>query len=158
MAVDIALKFERVRTRGDHNDLRLTLGLYRHKCDSYYLAIDESPTAARQLGQNLARLLDQWFEQVDGLKVAGGVAYLPYDFSDQCTAWLRVSSGDGRTAEVQAGWSLIEAWGIAPSNYTATAPEVTDFDPIADARIECSLADLAATIAMNRTALAATGP
>ncbi|MFD6940291.1 hypothetical protein ACFWAP_29590 [Streptomyces goshikiensis] len=64
----------------------------------------------------------QWATQVEGLRRVGGTAYLPYDFSDQCTAWLRVSSRDGETVEVQAGWSLIEAWGIEPSNYLATGP------------------------------------
>ncbi|MFE6273180.1 hypothetical protein ACFVQ9_30825 [Streptomyces goshikiensis] len=69
-----------------------------------------------------------------------------------------MSSRDGETVEVQAGWSLIEAWGIEPSNYLATAPEVSDFDPIAGARISCSLDDLTACISANGIALEATGP
>ncbi|MEV8530836.1 hypothetical protein [Streptomyces sp. NPDC051211] len=158
MAADVALHFDRVRTRGDHNDLRLRIGSHRHTCDSYYLAIDGSPEAPGGMGPRLARLLEQWHAQILGLKDAGGTVYLPYDFSDQCTAWLRVTSADGRTAEVQAGWSLIEAWGIEPANYLATAPEVADFDPIAAARIECSLTELATRIAANRATLAATGP
>ncbi|WP_307714990.1 hypothetical protein [Streptomyces sp. V4I23] len=157
VTADVALQFERLAVRGDHRDLRLRIGSYRHSCDSYYLAIDESPTAARSLGANLARLLEQWSTQVDALKGTGGTAYLPYDFSDQCTAWLRVSSVDGRTAEVQAGWSSIEGWGIEPSNYVATAPEVTDFAPISNARIECALTDLTACFGSNRDALAASG-
>ncbi|MFD4140305.1 hypothetical protein [Streptomyces sp. NPDC058572] len=155
MTATVALKFERLAKKGDHSDLRMDIGAHRHACDSYYLVIDQS--ASRHLGANLARLLEQWMEQVDELRDAGGTAYLPYDFSDQCTAWLRVSSTDGRTAEVQAGWSLVEAWRIKPSNYRATAPEITDFDPIANAQIECSLDDLAACIAGNRDALAASG-
>ncbi|MGW7285551.1 hypothetical protein ACWGH4_08645 [Streptomyces sp. NPDC054847] len=158
MTASIALRFERVSTKGDHRDLRLHIGKHRHTCDSYYLAIDESPTASRHLGASLARLLEQWMEQVNELRDAGGVAYLPYDFSDQCTAWLRVSSADGRTVDVQAGWSLVEAWGIEPSNYRATTSEITDFDPIARAHIECSLDELSRCLATNRDALAATGP
>ncbi|MFF2789466.1 hypothetical protein ACFVT6_22365 [Streptomyces sp. NPDC058049] len=69
-----------------------------------------------------------------------------------------MTSLDGETAEVQAGWSRIEAWGIEPSNYLATAPEVTDFDPINRARIACSLDDLTACITANGIALEATGP
>ncbi|MDX2812179.1 hypothetical protein PV410_06370 [Streptomyces sp. PA03-5A] len=103
---------------------------------------------------NLTRLLEQWIEQVNELRDAGGTAYLPYDFSDQCTAWLRVSSTDGDTAVVQAGWSLIEAWGIETSDYRATAPDITDFKPIANAQIECSLDDLATRIAINRDSFA----
>lgn len=111
---DVALHFERVRTRGAHNDLRLRIGPHRQKCDSYYFAIDDSPQAPGGLGPRLARLLDQWITQVARLTDGGGTAYLPYDFSDQCRAWLRVSSADGQSAEVQAGWSLREAWESHP--------------------------------------------
>ncbi|WP_432178249.1 hypothetical protein [Streptomyces sp. NBC_00063] len=158
MTASLAFRFERRSTKGAHDDLQLQIGTHRHRCDSYYLAIDESPTALRHLGASLAHLLDQWMEQVDELRGTGGVAYLPYDFSDQCTAWLRVSSADGRTADIQAGWSLVEAWGIEPSNYRATAPEITDFDPIHNAQIECSMSDLLRHLAANRDVLAATGP
>lgn len=48
--------------------------------------------------------------------------------------------------------------GIAPSDYLATASEVTDFDPITNARTECSLPELLARIEADRTTLAATGP
>ncbi|WP_354387411.1 hypothetical protein [Streptomyces atratus] len=158
MLTDVALHFDRVSTRGDHKDLRLRIGSHHHKCDSYYLAIDESPTAPGGLGARLARLLEQWTAQIASLKDGGGTVYLPYDFSDQCTAWLQVSSADGQTAEIQAGWSAIEAWGIEPSNYLSTAPEVADFDPIASAQVGCSLTELAARIDANRATLAATGP
>ncbi|MEV7559046.1 hypothetical protein [Streptomyces sp. NPDC089795] len=80
------------------------------------------------------------------------------DFSDQCTGWLRVSSEDGQAAEVQAGWSLIEGWRITPSDHLAAAARVQDFDPITGTHIQCSLDDLAAQVAANRSALAATGP
>ncbi|MET9700653.1 hypothetical protein ABZY31_27550 [Streptomyces sp. NPDC006529] len=158
MTEHVALHFERVRTRGAHSDLRLRIGPHRHICDSYYFALDDAPEAPGGLGARLVRLLEQWSAHVRGLRDGGGTAYLPYDFSDQCTAWLRVSSIDGQRAEVQAGWSLIEAWGIAPSDYLATAPEVTDFDPIPRARTECSLTDLLARIEADRITLAATGP
>ncbi|MDQ8706657.1 hypothetical protein RCO28_29905 [Streptomyces sp. LHD-70] len=158
MTASVALRFERISPEGDHRDLRLHIGAHRHTCDSYYLAIDESPTAVQHLGSGLARLLDQWMEQVDELRGTGGIAYLPYDFSDQCTAWLRVSSADGGTADVQAGWSLVEGYGFDPSNYRATAPEITDFEPISNAQIACSLEDLSSCLVANRDALAATGP
>ncbi|MET9960969.1 hypothetical protein ABZ128_18265 [Streptomyces sp. NPDC006326] len=158
MTADLALRFERISSRGAHNDLRLSIGTHRHVCDSYYFAIDQSPTAAGAgLGTKMGRLLEQWNEQVAELVGSGGIAYLPYDFSDQCTAWLRVSSPDGQTALVQAGWSRIEAWGIEPSDYADT-PEVTDFAPIDGAGIECSLLDLTACIEANRAASVATGP
>ncbi|MER7534723.1 hypothetical protein ABTX77_08010 [Streptomyces sp. NPDC097704] len=155
MTTTVPLSFDRLDQRGDHDDLCLHLGAYSHTCDSYYLAIDESPTASESLGADLARLLEQWRDQVEALKGTGGTAYLPYDFSDQCTAWLRVTSADGRDAEVTAGWSLVEGWSINPSDYVATAPEITDFKPLPDAQIECSLDDLSQCIALNAKAHAA---
>ncbi|MET9598896.1 MULTISPECIES: hypothetical protein [unclassified Streptomyces] len=158
MPAGIALHFDRVSTKGSHNDLRLRIGLYQQNCDSYYFGLDEAPTAPGGLGARLARLLDQWSSQIAGLGLAGGTAYLPFDFSDQCTAWLRVSSEDGQAAEVQAGWTLIEGWSISPSDYLAAAAQVQDFDPIPGARIQCSLGDLAAQVDANRSTLVATGP
>ncbi|MFE7546821.1 hypothetical protein [Streptomyces gardneri] len=155
MTTTVPLSLERLDKDGDHDDLCLHIGAYRHTCDSYYLAIDESPTASRHLGADLARLLEQWRDQVDELKGKGGTAYLPYDFSDQCTAWLRVTSVDGRDAEVSAGWNGVEGWSINPSNYVETAPEITDFKPLPDAQIECSLDDLSQRIALNAEAHAA---
>ncbi|MFD0074029.1 hypothetical protein ACFVIY_16505 [Streptomyces sp. NPDC127166] len=155
MTTTVPLRLERLDERGSHDDLCLHLGAYSHTCDSYYLVIDEAPTASQSLGANLARLLEQWRDQVDELKGTGGTAYLPYDFSDQCTAWLCVTSADGREAEVSAGWSGVEGWSINPSNYVATAPKITDFKPLPDAQIECSLDDLSQCIAMNAEAHAA---
>ncbi|MET9961606.1 hypothetical protein ABZ128_21545 [Streptomyces sp. NPDC006326] len=87
MTADLALRFERISNRGAHNDLRLSIGTLRHVCDSYYFATDQSPTVAGAgLGAKLGRLLEQWKEQVAELVGPGGIAYFPYDFSDQCTA------------------------------------------------------------------------
>ncbi|MFE6932165.1 hypothetical protein ACFVDT_09075 [Streptomyces sp. NPDC057699] len=157
MSTDVALHFDRVRTKGSRNDLRLCIGTYQHGCDSYYFALDDSPSVPGGLGHRLSRLLEQWSSQVADLRSGGGTAYLPYDFSDQCTAWLRVTSADGEAAEVQAGWSLVEGWGIYPSDYLSAAPAVSDFDPITGARVECSLVALAARIKDNRATLEATG-
>ncbi|MET9473066.1 hypothetical protein [Streptomyces sp. NPDC002922] len=120
--------------------------------------MDDSPTVLGGLGLRLSRLLEQWSSQVASLRDGGGTVYLPYDFSDQCTAWLRVSSSDGQTAKVQAEWSLIEGWGIYPSDYLSTAPAVADFDPIAGAQVVYSLIDLAARIDANLATLEATAP
>ncbi|CAL9408451.1 hypothetical protein [Streptomyces sp. enrichment culture] len=116
----------------------------------YYLAIDGSTTPRGGLGERLARLLDQWIVQIEGLQVRGGTAHLPCDFSDQCTTWLRVSSDDGEAALVEAGWSLVEGYGIPPCDYPRTLPEITDFAPIAGARTEWRLADLLGRVAHLR--------
>lgn len=155
MTASITLSFEVLRDKSSHDNLRLRLGPYRHTCDSFYLDIDDSPTASSDLRTDLARLLEQWRSQVDELKGIGGTAYLPYDFSDECTGWLRVTSTDGHNAEVQAGWSWVNCWTLIPSDYLTTAPEITDFDPEANARIVCSLEDLSQCIAANAKTLTA---
>jgi len=143
------IRFDRVVTdRGVHNDLELRLGSYRHTADSYYLAIDDSPTAGETVEENLARLLDQWIDRVRRLG-GGGEALLPYDFSDQCTAWLRVDSADGRTAVVQAGWSGIEGWTFLPTNI-AEGEQPRYLQLIEGARVECRLPDLVAALERNR--------
>lgn len=151
---DTPLRFERTTDRDVHGDLLLRLGVYRHRCDSYYLAIDESDQAGDTLVDALTRLLDQWLVQLRGL-AHGGVALLPFDFSDQCTAWLRVSTSADARAVVEAGWSNVEGWRIQASDYLATAPEITDFVPVANARIECSLEALVRSIQNERDAITA---
>ncbi|MER7624372.1 hypothetical protein [Streptomyces sp. NPDC126503] len=101
------------------------------------------------------RLLEQWRSQVDGLRGAGGTAYLPYEFSDECTGWLRVSSAEGHNAEVQAGWTMVSGWSFTPSDYLETAQQIADFEPEANARIECFLDDLSQRITTNAETLTA---
>ncbi|MFE5538868.1 hypothetical protein [Streptomyces sp. NPDC056492] len=157
MPAGVVLSFDRLPTASSYDDLKLTIGSFQHICDSSYLSIDLYPTDTDDLGGALARLLEQWSTQVNGLRGVGGTVHLPYDFSDQCTAWLRVSSADGHAAEVQAGWSAIPGWDVNPFGYIAEAREVSDFKPLPEARITCRLADLAARIDANRIALQSTG-
>ncbi|MFK0253476.1 hypothetical protein [Streptomyces sp. NPDC090445] len=157
MPTDVALSLDRLTAPSSYDDLMLTIGTFQHICDSSYLSIDLYPTDTADLGGALARLLEQWSTQVDGLRGVSGTAYLPYDFSDQCTAWLRVSSADGHAIEVQAGWSTIPGWNVNPFDYIAEAREVPGFKPLPEARITCLLDDLAARINANRITLASTG-
>jgi hypothetical protein len=145
---DVAIGLERTTDREVHGDLVLRLGTYRHTSDSYYLAVDHSPTAGATVEENLVRLLDQWIQQLRQL-TPGGTAFLPFDFSDQCTAWLRVDCSDADRAAVQAGWSAIEGWRILPSSFTDAA-EPEDFAPITNTVINCRLSDLITTLRHNR--------
>ncbi|MFD9522379.1 hypothetical protein [Streptomyces sp. NPDC059979] len=140
-----------------YDDLKLTIDSYEYICDSSCLSIDLYPADTDDSGGALARLLEQWGTQAGGLRGVGGTVYLPFDFSDQCTAWLRVSSGDGHAAEIQAGWSAIPGWRVNPFNHIPEGREVSDFRPLPEARITCLLGDLAARIDANRIALASTG-
>ncbi|WP_327248481.1 hypothetical protein [Streptomyces sp. NBC_01320] len=147
----VALHLKRTTDQGIHDDLLLRLGVWRHACDSYYFASDETPTTGADVAQQLARLLEQWGEQVQQLRPTGGTAFLPFDFSDECTGWLRVTSPDGNHARVEAGWSLIEGWSFYPSDIADTARNVVDFEPVTNTAVDCRIEDLLATIAHNRT-------
>ncbi|MFF8269163.1 hypothetical protein ACF059_17490 [Streptomyces sp. NPDC016562] len=157
MPADVAQRLDRLPEARSYDDLKLTIDTFEHLCDSSYLSMDLSPTDTDDLGGALSRLLEQWMIQIEGLRSLGGTAYLPYDFADQCTAWLRVSSTDGHAADVQAGWSEIPGWDVNPFDYIPQDREVLDFKPLPEARITCLLDDLAARINANRIALASTG-
>ncbi|NXY93760.1 hypothetical protein HYE82_04975 [Streptomyces sp. BR123] len=153
----VALHFERTDgRRGRGGDLLLRLGAWRQVCDSYYLSVDDAPTARGDLTRRIARLLEQWEEQVAGIPGrAGGTAFLPFDFSDQYTGWLRVASEDGVRARVEAGWSrVLEGWSFPPSDIAGAAGSVRDFDPVAGARLDCSVSGLLAAITAVRRGFA----
>ncbi|GGT30295.1 hypothetical protein GCM10010176_088590 [Nonomuraea spiralis] len=76
-----------------------------------------------------------------------------YWISDQCTAWLRVSSPNGSETTVEAGWSSIEGWSFSPSDFAETAT-VHDFESVVNASVECDLGDLIAAVAQNRDSFA----
>ncbi|MGW4809090.1 hypothetical protein [Kitasatospora sp. NPDC004272] len=157
MTVRVPLRFSRTTDLGCHGDLLLELGGWRHECDSYYLAIDDSPRAGADIARGLVRLLDQWLEQLERLPQlgTGGRVFLPFDFSDEYTGWLRVSNGGGGPVTVEAGWSGAEGWSFHPSDVAGTAELVRDFKPIDGAGIECGLGDLVAAVTGNRAELGA---
>ena len=75
------------------------------QCDSHYFLIDhdvqpEGREDDARVRHVLALLMDQWWRAVAALG-DGGVCYLPYDFSDQYTGWLRCEAG-GRDLKVHA--------------------------------------------------------
>jgi hypothetical protein len=113
-----------------HDDLVLRCGDRQWRCDSYYLAIDPGISREAEEGDNktrlvLQRLTDQWTAAVKSL-VDGGIAFLPYDLSDQCTAWLRCRA-QGDLLEIHHGWSEIEGYSFLPSDVGPLLHEVPDF-------------------------------
>jgi hypothetical protein len=151
MTAHVPLHFARTTDRSVHDDLLLKLGAWRHVCDSYYVAIDESLEAGADIASGLVRLLDQWLEQLERLPLVGRPVFLPFDFSDQFTGWLRVSSLSGSRVVVEAGWSAVEGWSFCPSDIADTADRLSDFEPVNNASIECELGDLVMAIGGNRT-------
>ncbi|MFJ8621926.1 hypothetical protein ACIRD3_03665 [Kitasatospora sp. NPDC093550] len=155
MTTHVPLHFTRTTGLGVHDDLLLRLGAWWHACDSYYLGLDDSPTMGADIGSGLVRLLDQWLEQLDRLPAAEGPAFLPFDFSDQCTGWLRVSSVSAERVVVEAGWSAVEGWSFYPSDIAETAAGLADFEPIENTAIACELDALLLTVAGIRAGFAA---
>lgn len=115
--VDLTLNLELDGTA--HDDVVLVLAGVSYRCDSYYFALDQCVDPDREddvkVRAVVRRLLEQWRQAVASLE-PGEFTYLPYDFSDQCTAWLRCHriSGTKRLAIVH-GWSSLEGWSIVPS-------------------------------------------
>jgi hypothetical protein len=113
--VNLSLTFHDNNT--EHQDIVLRFDGREWICDSYYFAIDSEllPEVEddRKIRAVLLRLHEQWLEAVQGLKF-GEIAYLPFDFSDQCTGWLRCTATSTGYSVVQ-GWSSVEGWSFSPS-------------------------------------------
>jgi hypothetical protein len=127
--MDLTLRFDDKMT--GHNDLVLFFAGQSWVCDSYYLALDRKLLPDREDADKvravLQRLLLQWLEAVDNMP-DGGTVFLPYDFSDQCTAWLRCQrSGSGVT--VSHGWANVEGWSFFPSAVGEYLSDLPGFRP-----------------------------
>jgi hypothetical protein len=121
--MSLSLRWEVART-GGHNDLVLRVGEFIHRCDSYYMSLDDSVPRSEpgrtKVAAVLIDLLAQWLRALEGL-ADGATTYWPFDFSDQCTGWLRVVRSGGHV-ELLPGWSLLEGYGFWPSSYGSLQP------------------------------------
>jgi hypothetical protein len=132
-----------------HGDLVLEIGGEHWRCDSYFLWCENpKPDAdhAAIVTSVLAKLIDQWVTALCGL-VPGSSCFLPYDFSDQFTRWLRCTL-EGSDLVVQRGWSEIEGWSFAPSDIGELLANVPDFrseGPTVSIHRESMLRSLAGT-------------
>ena len=95
-------------------------------------------------------LLDEWVTQLERLLSGGGTVMLPFNFSDECTGWLRVTSHDAFVAEVQAGWSGLGQYSFVAAEFAAVGAALTDFEPILNARIERRLQEIITAVEMCR--------
>jgi hypothetical protein len=127
--VAVALTFEDNGTA--HDDLLLTFGGSVWRCDSYYLGLDEGVRAgkghAAKVRAVLRVMLEHWRAAIRDLG-SGAVVYLPYDFSDQCTAWLACERA-GAELSVRHGWASVEGWSISPSAPPPPAVKPAGFHP-----------------------------
>jgi hypothetical protein len=113
-----------------HHDMFLRIGEDEWRCDSYYFLIDHGilheQADSVKVRAVLARLMDQWRAAIVGLAPQQCV-YLPYDFSDQSTLWLRCEM-DGDMIIVHRGWSDIEGWSFLPSDVGAHLNQLPSFN------------------------------
>jgi hypothetical protein len=113
--MDLSLKF--LDNQTGHRDLVLRFAGQSWVSDSYYLALDGGILPDREDADKirtvLRRLLEQWLVAIDAVP-DDGTLYLPYDFSDQCTGWLRCRRL-GEAVEVCQGWAGVEGWSFYPS-------------------------------------------
>ncbi|MCG5465494.1 hypothetical protein MED01_003777 [Micromonospora sp. MED01] len=126
----------------------LLLGTSRHEC---VLEPDEVVFDVGGPHSTRMYMLEQWIAHLHGLRTTrGGTLMLPYHFADQCSAWLRVTSPDGVTAEVQAGWSLLSEFGFDQKKFAGEGMLIKDFDPIPNARILRPLDDIIRAVTISR--------
>jgi hypothetical protein len=126
----IRLDFEDNNT--GHNDLVLRFPGGEHRCDTYYFAIDgkfdPDDESHGKIVRVLHALVRQWLDLVRNA-TEDDVIFLPFDFSDQCTGWVRCTF-DGESVQLDVGWSGIEGWSFSPSNISERAHKVPDFHGI----------------------------
>jgi hypothetical protein len=114
--LDLSLRYEENGTA--HDDLVLRFSGQTKVCDTYYFALDPNfrpeDASPDKVKATLRMLLEQWLTAATDLP-DGGTAFLPYDFSDQYTAWL-CCQRNGNEIAVSLGWDeAVEGWSIFPS-------------------------------------------
>jgi hypothetical protein len=112
-----------------HGDLVLRIGTEQWRGDSYFLWCEGPRSDADHIPivqRVLSKLLDQWIATIRALR-SKGTCFLPYDFSDPSTGWLRCTVDASDVLVIQRGWSEIEGWSISPSNLGEVLERLPDF-------------------------------
>src|SRR5688500_6083286 len=127
--MELSLEFKDNDTA--HDDRILRFAGQSWVCDSYYLALDRELLPDREDADKdravLRRLLEQWRSAVENVP-DGGRVYLPYDFSDQYTGWLRCQRS-GSVMDVCRGWAEVEGWSFFPSAVGEYLTDLHGFRP-----------------------------
>ncbi len=111
----------------DHNDLILRLGTWANRSDSYYYVLDHAAAHEPDPVAAIRAMLMAWRAAVEAC-ADGDVVWLPHDFSDQYSGWLRcLRRGD--TCEVVDGWASVEGWAFYPSDFVDALGRLDDFRP-----------------------------
>lgn len=126
-------------------------GAWVGRSDSYYYVLDHPVTEAPDPIASMRALLDQWRTLVETTP-SGEVFYLPHDFSDQHTRWLRGTVA-GEDISLVPGWSRVEGWSFYPSDVLETARSLADFEPFDVEALLVRRAELLADIERSVAAL-----
>jgi hypothetical protein len=133
-------------------NLVLKLGTSRFEC---ILELDDPDFTGNGGHLDAVHTLDCWLSVLEQLSSGGvQVGLLPFNFSDQCTGWLRVGPAHDHVVEVQAGWSRVGQYDLVPSDLTAASNRITDFEPVRNARIRRPLAEIVAAVTAAREVIA----
>ena len=131
-------------------ELILKLGTSRFDC---ILVPDLGNFGERSRHPGPAHTLDRWIAELERLHVGRGPAMLPFNFSDQCTGWLRVTPTHEGLVDVQAGWSSLGQYDFDTSDFLTAGRSLPDFRPVRNARIERPLVDVIAAVTACRDEL-----
>ncbi|WBB52260.1 hypothetical protein [Verrucosispora sp. WMMD573] len=140
----IGLSIELVE--GSRTELVLKVGTSRLQC----VLVPDDPeffTGSRYHGP--AHTLDRWICELERLPAEDRVM-LPFNFSDQCTGWLRVTAIGEGLVEVQAGWSNLGEYEFDPKEFPLVARDLPDFAPVRNALVKRPLADIVAAVTASR--------
>jgi hypothetical protein len=127
--MDLSLRFE--DNKSQHDDLVLRLGERVWVVDSYYLSLDNTVGSnsddASRVRAVLQLMLERWLVALQTLP-EGETVYLPYDFDDEDTGWLRFRR-DGVNFEVCAGRADVPGYSFSPSSIGAHLKKLRNFRP-----------------------------
>jgi len=127
--MDLSLRFE--DNKSQHDDLVLRLGKRVWIVDSYYLSLDNTVTSksddASRVRAVLQLMLERWLVALQTL-AEGETVYLPYDFDDEDTGWLRFRR-DGVNFEVCVGRADVAGYSFSPSSIGANLKKLRNFRP-----------------------------
>ena len=131
--------------------LILKLGTSRFEC---ILELDHPDFAINggQLGP--VHTLDCWMTELERLSTGDvPVVLLPFNFSDQCTGWLRVTPTHEGLVDMQAGWSSLGQYDFDTSDFLTAGRSLPDFRPVRNARIERPLVAIVTAVTACRDEL-----
>jgi hypothetical protein len=128
----------------------LKLGTSRFEC----ILVPDEPDSAAGGQRGPAYTLDRWLAELGRLEAGRDRVMLPFNFSDQCTGWLRVTPSRDGLVEVQAGWSYLGQYDFDTSDVMAVGRSLSDFEPVPNARIERPLVDIVGAVRASRDDLA----